>query len=144
MDGVPQGKGRPRSVRARKKPYTPKKTIAYEHRVRTALLMAYFRAEGRAMSGEKSLFGAEAIDAEILAYYPLPKNCSKMAERRMNLGLSRPTKRPDLDNIAKSILDALNHLAYDDDSQVVKLTVNKFYCRAGEERAEITIRPWRS
>ena len=31
----------------------------------------------------------------------------------------RPTKRPDLDNIAKAVLDALNGLAYQDDSQIV-------------------------
>ncbi len=36
-------------------------------------------------------------------------------------------KKPDCDNIAKIILDALNGLAYDDDAQVVKLYVEKRY-----------------
>ena len=34
---------------------------------------------------------------------------------------------PDTDNLAKSILDALNGLAYDDDKQIVELEVKKFY-----------------
>ena len=37
------------------------------------------------------------------------------------------TKKPDCDNIAKSILDALNNVAYYDDSQICKLSVEKYY-----------------
>lgn len=40
-----------------------------------------------------------------------------------------PQKKPDCDNIAKTILDALNGLAYDDDAQVVYLSVYKLYSR---------------
>jgi Holliday junction resolvase RusA-like endonuclease len=36
-------------------------------------------------------------------------------------------KKPDVDNIAKSILDALNGAAYDDDKQVVALMIHKEY-----------------
>jgi Holliday junction resolvase RusA-like endonuclease len=38
-----------------------------------------------------------------------------------------PTVKPDTDNIAKSILDSLNNIAYLDDKQVVKLEVEKYY-----------------
>ena len=38
-----------------------------------------------------------------------------------------PTIKPDTDNIAKSILDSLNKIAYLDDKQVVKLEVEKYY-----------------
>jgi Holliday junction resolvase RusA-like endonuclease len=38
-----------------------------------------------------------------------------------------PTIKPDTDNIAKSILDSLNGIAYKDDKQAVKLTVEKRY-----------------
>lgn len=34
--------------------------------------------------------------------------------------------KPDVDNIAKAVLDALNGVAYGDDSQVVELTVKKW------------------
>lgn len=36
-------------------------------------------------------------------------------------------KKPDLDNMAKSVLDALNGLAYIDDSQIYSLTLFKTY-----------------
>lgn len=141
VEGLPQGKGRPRSTAVRKKPYTPAKTLAYENHVRNAFLMAYFEALGKPMAGEDALFGAEIIEAKVVAYYPMPKRVSRIAERMMSLGIARPTRRPDADNIAKSVLDALNRLAYNDDSQVAELSVSKLYCRAGEERVEIVIRP---
>ena len=34
--------------------------------------------------------------------------------------------KPDVDNIAKAVLDALSGVAWDDDSQVVELTVKKW------------------
>lgn len=36
------------------------------------------------------------------------------------------TGKPDCDNIAKAVLDALNGVAFDDDSQVVTLVVRKY------------------
>lgn len=38
-----------------------------------------------------------------------------------------PTKKPDCDNIAKIICDALNGVAYKDDKQIVQLLVSKVY-----------------
>lgn len=38
-----------------------------------------------------------------------------------------PTKKPDCDNVAKMICDALNGLAYKDDAQIVNLNVLKAY-----------------
>jgi Holliday junction resolvase RusA-like endonuclease len=35
--------------------------------------------------------------------------------------------KPDLDNVAKAILDACNGIAYVDDKQVARLTVSKAY-----------------
>lgn len=39
----------------------------------------------------------------------------------------RPLKKPDIDNVCKIILDALNGIAYHDDKQVVDLGIRKFY-----------------
>ena len=38
-------------------------------------------------------------------------------------------KKPDADNIAKIICDALNNVAYHDDTQVIELIVVKKYAR---------------
>lgn len=37
---------------------------------------------------------------------------------------------PDLDNVAKSVCDALNGVAYFDDAQICKLSIHKYYAKA--------------
>lgn len=49
----------------------------------------------------------------------------------------RPTKKPDFDNIGKVICDALNKIAYRDDSQIVDAQVRKFY--SDRPRVVVTI-----
>jgi Holliday junction resolvase RusA-like endonuclease len=49
----------------------------------------------------------------------------------------RPTKKPDADNILKAVLDALNGLAYNDDSQIVSARIEKLY--SDNPRVEIVI-----
>lgn len=112
--GKPQGKGRPRFTRAGHT-YTPSTTALYENDVRTA----FFKAKGVIMEGE--------IRAVITAFYPIPKATSRKVKQDMLDNLIKPTKKPDCDNVAKIILDALNKIAYNDDSQVVELVVNKRY-----------------
>ena len=38
-----------------------------------------------------------------------------------------PTKKPDIDNIVKVILDSMNKFAFKDDIQITKLEVEKRY-----------------
>ena len=38
-----------------------------------------------------------------------------------------PTIKPDIDNIGKVVLDALNKFAFKDDNQVCKFTIQKKY-----------------
>ena len=49
----------------------------------------------------------------------------------------RPKKKPDVDNVAKIILDALNKEAYYDDAQVVDFQLRKFY--SDNPRVVVTI-----
>nr|WP_286673097.1 RusA family crossover junction endodeoxyribonuclease [Bacillus subtilis] len=58
--------------------------------------------------------------------------------KRAENGLLRPTTKPDVDNYVKGVKDALNHLIYKDDSQVVDLKVSKFYSE--EPRVEVMIK----
>lgn len=55
-------------------------------------------------------------------------------------GLIRPTKKPDIDNITKAILDALNKVAYKDDSAIVRFSIEKYY--SDSPRVEVTIGEW--
>lgn len=114
--GKPQGKARPRFRGCGRKPYTPKRTSEYEELVRASYLARY---RSVMLSGE--------ITAEITAYFLVPKSASKSKITAMLSGKVNPTSRPDVDNIIKAVLDALNGYAYKDDSAVVNVTAIKKY-----------------
>ena len=116
--GKVQAKQRPRFNG--KFAYTPKETIAYENWVRTCFLDKY--------RGMKPL--EKPLKVKIIAYYEIPKSASKKKRQQMLDMEIFPTVKPDTDNIAKSILDSLNGIAYLDDKQIVKLEVEKYYSQA--------------
>lgn len=114
----PQGKARPRFARTRNgvRTYTPNKTMSYEQRVQLA-----YRGKYKEEPTEKP------VSVYIQANFKIPKSWSKKKKEQVALGVYRPTKKPDADNIAKAVCDALNGIAYKDDSQIVHLVVDKFY-----------------
>ena len=129
VPGEPVGKGRPRVVRngGLVRTYTPEKTASYENLVK----LEYERQVGRMLRDGP-------VYLHIMAWYGIPKSVSKRKHEAMVGGAIRPTRKPDCDNVAKVIADALNGLAYRDDSQVVSLIVEKWF---GEEpRVEVEIR----
>lgn len=72
-------------------------------------------------------------------YVQIPKGTSKKKREQMLLGEIQPiTRTGDIDNLFKAVADALNGVAYDDDSQIVEATVRKLYL--DEAKAEVTIR----
>lgn len=113
--GEPQGKARPRVTRHGT--YTPEKTVNYEKSIKNAFLSAGGRRTG------------SPVKVSITAYYKIPKSASKAKTTSMESGDILPTKRPDLDNIAKCVCDALNKVAYKDDAQVCNLNVEKRYSK---------------
>ena len=64
---------------------------------------------------------------EITAYYSIPASAGKKKRLLMEYGEERPVKKPDLDNVVKVYADALNQLAYHDDSQIVTIVCKKYY-----------------
>ena len=115
IQGKVQAKQRPRFNG--KFAYTPKHTVEYENWIRTCFLDKY--------RGQKPL--EKPLKVKIIAYYEIPKSTSKKKQKQMLDCEIFPTVKPDTDNIAKSILDSLNKIAYLDDKQVVKLEVEKYY-----------------
>lgn len=117
IPGKVKGKQRPKFNRYSGKVYTPQQTINYENWVKTCFLEQY---------GEIKLL-EKPLKVIINSYYEMPKSVSKKKKMQMLRNEIVPTVKPDLDNIAKSILDSLNGLAYLDDKQVVYLEVAKLY-----------------
>lgn len=112
--GTPVAKGRPRLGKFGT--YTPEKTVNYENLVK---LSYADQCENQKLSGY--------LIATIIAYMPIPKSTSKKNRQKMIDGTILPDKKPDVDNLAKAILDSLNGIAYDDDSAVVALFTAKQY-----------------
>ena len=110
IPGKAVGKGRPRFANGHA--YTPETTKEYEDLVRAAFLEAH---------GKK--IEDEALFVQISVYTEPPKSISKKKREEFLKGY--PMKKPDLDNVAKIILDALNGVAWKDDTQVVDLRVNR-------------------
>lgn len=125
VPGVPVGKGRPRFTKDGHA-HTPQKTREYENKVVQCW---------QCQSG-KGFAAGVPLKAEINGYFPIPKSLSK--KRRAALDGTPHIKRPDADNVAKAILDALNGHAYNDDSAIASLTVWK-YQTTGASRVEVTI-----
>ena len=73
----------------------------------------------------------------ILACFAIPKSFSKKKQKEALEGTIRPLTKPDADNIAKIICDALNDIAYKDDTQIIELTITKQY--ASEPKVKITL-----
>ena len=111
----PRGQGRPRF--AGKVAYKSSEDRAYEHGIRMAYVAAY--------PGRAPLQGACSVT--MTAIYPIPKSASKKAQAEMLEGIALPIVRPDVDNVFKAVLDALNGTAFSDDKQVVEGLMRKFY-----------------
>ena len=69
---------------------------------------------------------AGPLSVRVEVYMPIPRSWPKAQQFDAEMGLLRPTSRPDADNYAK-MLDALNNVAWVDDSQIVDLHVSKWY-----------------
>ena len=118
--GTPVGKSRPKfsTVNGHAVAYTPAKTASYETLVR----LSYQQQIGAFMFNKD-----KPLRAIIRAFFPIPKSASKKKREQMEAGKIRHTKKCDADNIAKACLDALNGIAFYDDSQVCELSISKFY-----------------
>ena len=127
VPGKITGKGRPIINTTTAIAYTPTKTKEYED-----LVKQYFIIKNRCA---KPLEGR--LKVTIKAYFGIPKNTSKKQKEEMLNNNISPVKKPDIDNIAKIILDALNKLAFNDDNQITKLSIEKEYCK--EEKVYIKI-----
>lgn len=70
------------------------------------------------------------VEMQIIAVFPRPKSLTK--KRGENPRLPKVTK-PDGDNVYKAIADALNELAYHDDSQVWKHSIERWVGEPDEQ-----------
>jgi Holliday junction resolvase RusA-like endonuclease len=123
IPGEPKGKARPRVTKYGT--YTAETTVNYENWVK----ICFQEAKQKSIEGQ--------LKAEIKCYFDIPNSYSKKKKENALNGIIRPTKKPDLDNIMKIILDALNGLAYKDDKDIVECRIEKWYGEVARVEVEI-------
>jgi Holliday junction resolvase RusA-like endonuclease len=125
--GEPFGKERPRFVTKYSEgkrgykggfAYTPKKTKEHERKI----------AMDYATHPNHIDFRRVPVKIKIHAYYKIPKKFN-LAQRAAasEQKLLPKHKKPDVDNIAKLIMDALEGYAYINDVQICEMEIKKFY-----------------
>jgi Holliday junction resolvase RusA-like endonuclease len=123
VEGNPVGKGRPKFARRGNfvSAYTPTKTRDYESVIKDA--------------AQKAMGSNELLETPVtVAIYitvPIPQSYSKKRSEACLNGSEKPIKKPDIDNIAKCFLDAMNEIVYKDDTQVLTLHITKVYGTVG-------------
>lgn len=118
VPGKPVGKGRAKAARRGNfvQMYTPEKTVNYESLV--------------ALSAQQEMIGAPLtgpVAVELDIRLAIPKSYSKKKRSAALNGVLMPTKKPDIDNIEKSIFDGMNGVVWVDDVQVVDVSKRKRY-----------------
>lgn len=113
----PVPKGRPRFTRVGKV-YTPPKTHNYEKAIGE-----YWEQATQGFKFERE----QAVCVNVVFGLPIPKSTSKHKKEDMINGTIKHTKKADVDNLLKAVLDDLNGIAWADDSQVIRVCASKEY-----------------
>ena len=120
VSGQPIGKGRPRFTRTGQV-YTPPKTREYEQRIHAAAWSA--------MHDQKLEPTEKFVHMKVTAFMEIPKSWPKVKRLEAEYGVLKPTSKPDLDNIIKSVGDGLENVVYYSDDQVTSIDAKKVYCQ---------------
>jgi Holliday junction resolvase RusA-like endonuclease len=112
------GKMRPRVVRrfGHSQAFTPDKTVSFEHRI---------SLEARAAYTDPPHDGP--IRVAMVIRCSMPKSFGKRKRAQALAGDIRPMVKPDIDNVLKSVSDALEGVVYLRDSQVVSIECERYY-----------------
>lgn len=117
VDGPPVPAARPRATRFGEhvRVYTPKSNAEWMERVRASFRAAFPLAE--------PITRQAPVEMSVTFRIARPKSHYRTGKNAELLRASAPvihTQRPDLDNLLKGVKDALNGLAFADDSQVAE------------------------
>ena len=125
IPGRVAGKQRPRFSKKSGTVYTPAKTVAQENNVGWSAKQAM---------GETHPFQGP-VSVEINSWQAKPKSWSEKKKK----AAIYVTGKPDCDNLAKLICDAMNGICYGDDSQICNLSVCRRYSVHGDEHVNVTV-----
>ena len=78
-----------------------------------------------AMGASEVLEGA--LEAFIYVTFPVPASYSKKRTEACLSDVEKHTKRPDLDNVIKAVIDGMDKIVFNNDSQITSIHSTKVY-----------------
>ena len=129
-------KARPRFMKSGRT-YTPKRTSAAEQAIKNAYEGASIRKYGKVVTAPLRTEVTVAVTFQT----PAPKQRPRWVPKVVwQLGEMPFTTKPDVDNLLKTVLDGLNGVAWEDDSQVTELHGYKLHRkRDGKTLTTVTV-----
>lgn len=131
---VPQARPRSAIIDGKVVVHDEQKSSSYKNIVRMAALYA-MRSQGYKGPVEHSKDTSFIVRIEVNV--GVPESLSKRRKAMCLSGALKPVGKPDVDNIAKAILDAMNGAVYKDDAGVTELSICKRY--GSDENAHIDV-----
>ena len=128
IEGNPRGQGRPRATRRgnHASVYEAKEDTVYKQNL-----------AAQVVAQRPHFIGVDIpIELSVVCYMLRPKyhfGTKGIKERFTDV---RPLGKPDVSNLLKAIEDALNGIVWHDDSQIIKVTTEKYYA---DTKPHITI-----
>ena len=117
---IPKARPRATMISGKALVYTPTQTKQFEKYVK---LVAAQHAPRELLTG--------ALEVQLDFFLPRPKS--------LPIKIKYHTKKPDIDNLAKSVLDAMEGIIYVNDAQVISLLVTKDY---GAPLCKVRVEEW--
>ena len=125
----PMAKQSFRTTRSGQK-YLDPSVIKYRKAIRNMAILQMQKQKAEKIEG--------AVNMNIIYAFRRPQSLSKKERNEIDNGKIVPkTTKPDIDNLTKAILDALNGIVWKDDAQVAQINIQKIW--SAKDQIEIEI-----
>lgn len=126
IPGPAVGKGRPRFSRKSGAAFTPAKTRNHEAFVKMLAVEAMKEQAGFVRNAGEALPLSKPCALIVQIFCTIPPSWPKAKREAAKANIIRPGK-PDIDNVIKSIGDAMNGVVYTDDNLIYRVEATKMF-----------------
>jgi len=110
--------------------YLDASVIKYRKAIRNMAILQMRKQKAEKIEG--------AVNMNIIYAFRRPQSLSKKERNEIDGGKTVPkTTKPDIDNLTKAILDALNGIVWKDDAQVTQINIQKVWSAKDQIEVEI-------
>ena len=136
VPGSVRGQGRPRTRIAYGKNGSPFAHIyeTEEDRSYKGLIQFHLMKEAKRLGIDLPIeHNGRGVSVSVQVMRKVPRSWRRKNRALAEAGEYRPQTRPDLDNVIKIVLDAMNGVAYADDAEVTNITATRSFSIDGSE-----------